>query len=571
MFFVALATDYDGTVAEHGIVSEATCKAIEALRRSGRRAILVTGRELPDLLSVFPQIGLFDLVVAENGALLYDPATQKEEPLAPPPPPEFVARLEAAGVSPLSVGRSIVATWEPNETAVLEAIRDLGLELQIIFNKGAVMVLPANVNKASGLAAALERLELSPHNVVGIGDAENDHAFLSYCGLGVAVDNALPAVKDKVDYVTRRARGDGARELIELLDDTDLKDIKIHRERALPLLGVCGDGGDLRLDPRDGPMLIAGSSGGGKSTVVRSFMEQIHRLNFQFCVIDPEGDYAELVDAVVLGDAGQAPRMEEVMDLLSRPDVSVVVNLLGVKIADRPRFFAKMLPELAAMRARTGRPHWIVVDEAHHMLPADWDPAPVTLPREMPATMLVTVHPEALAPDVVSAIESVIGVGKQPREAVKLFCEARGEPEPPELKVDRDAGEAYYWQGGKAQIVKIDQPKGERRRHVRKYAEGELGEDKSFYFRGPENALNLRAQNLMIFLQMAEGVDEATWLHHLREGDYSRWFEEAIKDDELAEEARAVEADSALDAAASREKIAEMVTRRYTAPAKAGD
>src|SRR5688572_4487397 len=102
MFFVALATDYDGTIAEHGIVTEATCKAIEALKRSGRRAILVTGRELPDLLSIFPQIGLFDLVVAENGALLYDPATQKEEPLAPPPPPEFVARLEAARVTPLS-------------------------------------------------------------------------------------------------------------------------------------------------------------------------------------------------------------------------------------------------------------------------------------------------------------------------------------------------------------------------------------------------------------------------------------------------------------------------------------
>jgi hydroxymethylpyrimidine pyrophosphatase-like HAD family hydrolase len=571
MFFVALATDYDGTIAEHGIVTEATCKAIEALKRSGRRAILVTGRELPDLLSIFPQIGLFDLVVAENGALLYDPATQKEEPLAPPPPPEFVARLEAARVTPLSVGRSIVATWEPNETIVLETIRELGLELQIIFNKGAVMVLPANVNKASGLAAGLERLGLSPHNVVGIGDAENDHAFLSYCGFGVAVDNALSAVKDKVDYVTKGARGEGARELIELLDDTDLRDIKVQGERALPLLGTCGDGSDLRLDPRDGPMLIAGSSGGGKSTVVRSFIEQMHRLNFQFCVIDPEGDYAELVDAVVLGDAGQPPRIEEVMDLLSRPGVSVVVNLLGVKIADRPRFFAKMLPDLAAMRAHTGRPHWIVVDEAHHMLPADWDPAPVTLPREMPAIMLVTVHPEALAPDVVSAIESVIGVGKHPREAVKLFCEARGEPEPPELEVDREAGEAYYWQGGKAQIVRIEQPKGERRRHVRKYAEGELGEDKSFYFRGPENALNLRAQNLMIFLQMAEGVDEATWLHHLREGDYSRWFEEAIKDDELADEARAVEADSALDAATSREKIAEMVTRRYTAPAKAGD
>jgi hypothetical protein len=295
----------------------------------------------------------------------------------------------------------------------------------------------------------------------------------------------------------------------------------------------------------------------------------MHKLAFQFCVIDPEGDYASLADAVVLGDAGQAPRKEEVMDLLSRPDVSVVVNLLGVKVEDRPRFFADLLPELSALRARAGRPHWIVIDEAHHMLPADWDPAPITLPREMPATILVTVHPEALAPEVVQAVESMIGVGKEPQEAVGRFAKARGEDTPPRLTIDREAGEAYYWHGGKGQVVTIARPSGEHKRHIRKYAEGELGEDRSFYFRGPEDKLKLRAQNLMMFLQIGEGVDDATWLHHLGNGDYSRWFEEAIKDPQLAEEACQVEANAQIDAASSRQQIAEIVRRRYTAPAKA--
>jgi HAD superfamily hydrolase (TIGR01484 family) len=569
MFFVALATDYDNTLAVHGVVDEATREAVEALKRSGRRALLVTGRELSDVLAVFPQIELFDIVVAENGAVLYDPATKHEEPLSPAPPEEFVAQLQAAGVKPLSVGRSIVATWEPNETIVLDIIRELGLELQIIFNKGAVMVLPPGVNKASGLAAALSRLGLSPYNVVGVGDAENDHAFLSYCGCGVAVQNALPAVKEKVDFVTRGAIGEGVRELIQLIDETDLKGLAIKAPRTLPQLGSCQDGSELLLDPRDGPLLVAGSSGGGKSTVVTSFLEQMHKLKFQFCVIDPEGDYTDLEGAIVVGAPGQEPRSEEVMELLSRPDVSVVVNLLGIKVTERPRFFAKLLPDLASLRVKTGRPHWIVVDEAHHLLPAEWDPAPITLPREMPATILVTVHPEALAGDVVKAVESVIGVGTEPHEAIARFCEARGKKAPPRLTIDREAGEAYYWQRGKAQVVKIEQPRGERRRHLRKYAEGELGADRSFYFRGSEGKLNLRAQNLLMFLQMAEGVDDATWMHHLREGDYGRWFEEAIKDPEMAEEARQVEANKSIDAATSREMIAEMVQRRYTAPAKA--
>src|SRR5205823_4267005 len=98
---------------------------------------------------------------------------------------------------PLSVGQVIVATWHPHEQAVLDTIRDLGLELQVVFNKGAVMILPSGVNKATGLLAALNSLGLSPHNAVAIGDAENDHALLAACECGVAVANALPSVKER--------------------------------------------------------------------------------------------------------------------------------------------------------------------------------------------------------------------------------------------------------------------------------------------------------------------------------------------------------------------------------------
>ncbi|TIX75382.1 MAG: HAD-IIB family hydrolase, partial [Mesorhizobium sp.] len=194
MYALALATDYDGTLAENGIVSDATRAALGRLKETGRKLIMVTGRELADLESVFPELGIFDKVVAENGALVYTPASKEERILAPAPPAEFVDRLMIRKIAPLSIGRSVVATREPNETIVLEVIKDLGLELEIIFNKGAVMVLPSGVNKATGLAAALEDLGLSAHNVVGIGDAENDHAFLRAVGFGVAVANALPKV-----------------------------------------------------------------------------------------------------------------------------------------------------------------------------------------------------------------------------------------------------------------------------------------------------------------------------------------------------------------------------------------
>lgn len=225
MRYLALATDYDGTLATDGRVDEETLAALGRLRDSGRRLIMVTGRQLDDLRNVFPHLDLFEQVVVENGALLYQPAIREEKLLGEPPPEEFIKALQERGVNPLSVGRAIVATWHPHETTVLEVIRNLGLELQVIFNKNAVMVLPSGVNKASGLSAALGELGLSPHNTVGVGDAENDHAFLDFCGCGVAVANALPMLKEHADFVTQGARGAGVVELIDKLIASDLAEL----------------------------------------------------------------------------------------------------------------------------------------------------------------------------------------------------------------------------------------------------------------------------------------------------------------------------------------------------------
>jgi hydroxymethylpyrimidine pyrophosphatase-like HAD family hydrolase len=231
MHFTALATDYDGTVAHDGMLEDGTIAALERLKASGRHLIMVTGRELDDLMQVCPRLDLFELVVAENGALLYNPKTSEEVLLAEGPSPELIERLKAAKAPGLSVGRTIIATWEPYETVVLEAIRELGLELQIIFNPGAVMVLPSTVNKATGLAAALDRLRLRAEQVVGVGDAENDHAFIKACGCRVAVANAIPALKDEVDIVTTGARGKGVAELIDRLIANDLSDVVAIRGR----------------------------------------------------------------------------------------------------------------------------------------------------------------------------------------------------------------------------------------------------------------------------------------------------------------------------------------------------
>lgn len=213
----ALATDYDGTLATRGVVADATLAALQRLKASGRKLLMVTGRELPDLRRVFAGLALFDMVVVENGALLWRPATGEERQLAPSPPPAFLAALRAHNLQPLNVGRSIVATADEYAPLVEQTIRELGLGWRTILNKDSVMSLPVGVDKASGLAAALDELDLAAAEVLGVGDAENDLVFLAACGVSAAVANALPDLKAAVDIVTPEPEGAGVAWLIDRL------------------------------------------------------------------------------------------------------------------------------------------------------------------------------------------------------------------------------------------------------------------------------------------------------------------------------------------------------------------
>lgn len=219
--YCALATDYDGTIAQHGDVTEATRAALRRWQEAGRKLIMVTGRELPDLQKVYPFIKSFDCIVAENGALLYWPAKEEKKVLAAPPPAQFIDSLRDHGVTPLSFGEVIVGTQENYKGVVLEIIEKLGLKLKVILNKGALMVLPTSVDKATGLIAAANAMNIDLADIAGVGDAENDQVFLALCGYSAATGNALSFLKKQVHYVTKATHGAGVEELIEKLLNTD--------------------------------------------------------------------------------------------------------------------------------------------------------------------------------------------------------------------------------------------------------------------------------------------------------------------------------------------------------------
>jgi HAD superfamily hydrolase (TIGR01484 family) len=569
MRYMVLATDYDGTIAHDGVVDEQTLTALRRVRDSGRKLVLVTGRILPDLLATFPGIEHFDSAVVENGALLYDPATKQEKVLTEPPEESFLEALRRADVKPLSIGHGIVATWDDQKEKVLQVIQNLGLERHIIFNKGALMVLPSGVNKATGLKCALEGMGFSAHNAVGIGDAENDHAFLSACECAGAVANALPALKERADIVTEGARGAGVQELVSMLLDEDLAFVADRLTRHDILIGSLGEQRELRVPAYGSSFLVAGTSGRGKSTLTTGFMERLNENKYQFCAIDPEGDYHSFPGAVVIGDPKHAPTVPEIEALLAKPEQNVIVNLLGVRLEQRPNYFQSLLPKLLEMRAHTGRPHWIVIDEAHHVLPAERGQAASVVPKDFTGFMLITMEPDHLDRTVTGAIERVIAVGEAPDQTIRKSAEVCGGKAEyaPAGKLEKGQALAWWRKGGPVERFEVAPSSVVDARHRRKYATAELSPDRSFYFRGPDGKLKLRAQNLMIFLQTMEGVDDETWLYHFRRGEYSKWFREAIQNDDLAEAAAEVEKQQDLSAEEGRQRIREEIEERYTLPA----
>jgi hypothetical protein len=387
---------------------------------------------------------------------------------------------------------------------------------------------------------------------------------------GVAVANAIPTLRESADRVSALGHADAVIELIDDIVAHDLRATPPRRARRNILLGERENGEPVYMSGGWTSLLVAGTSGSGKSTLATGVLERLCEQGYQFCVIDPEGDYEDFAAGIVFGGADRAPSPEEVLTALEKPAANAIVNLVGLPLKDRPGFFLDLLPQLQSLRAKFGRPHWVLVDETHHLMPREWEPAPLILSQELAGMIYVTVHPDWMAPPVLKAVDLVAALGETPDATLRAFAAGAGFDVEPLKPAQLQPGEALLWGPGVAEApfkLRIAPSRTERRRHRRKYAEGELAPDRSFYFRGAQGKLNLRAQNLILFLQMADGVDDDTWLHHLRRHDYSTWMRDFIKDPELGQAVAEIERDEALSARQSRERVRAVVEEHYTLPA----
>jgi hypothetical protein len=287
-------------------------------------------------------------------------------------------------------------------------------------------------------------------------------------------------------------------------------------------------------------------------------------------LVDTEGDYENLPGCRTLGTEKHAPHLPEVKQVLDESKVDLILNLVGVAANDRPHWFAALIATLQEARLRTGHPHWIIIDEAHHVLPSEWAPASAELSNEFVDVVLITVHPEHVSRHPLNKVNTAIIGGKQPLKMLEEFARIteRAAPVCPEVDLERGQVVASFVDQERVCAPMEGKPsRTQHDRHKRKYAQGQLEEERIFHFRGPGAKMDLRVQNLNMLVQLAEGLDSEAWQFHLKRGDYSKWMRHALKDSQLADEVEIVEKEESLQDGETRARIIAAIQQKYTASA----
>jgi len=544
----ALALDYDGTIAQDGILNSQVRAAIGEARARGLAVVLVTGRILSDLEQAAGDLGFVDAVIAENGAVLAFP-NDYSRLLGQPAPAELLEELRRRRIE-FTAGQCVLEASAASAPEILSVIRDLELPLVLMFNRGRLMVLPQGVSKSVGLRRALTVLRLSQHNAIAIGDAENDHDLLAACEFGVAVGWGSPALCNVADLVLR---GDGpavvAGFIRQIASEVKLPPSRMHRFQVA--LGTTKDGRAVALGVSGRNLLVAGDPRSGKSWITGLICEKLILQGYSVCVVDPEGDYRTLESlpgVVVFGGEDPPPQLPDVARALRHPDMSVVVDLSHATRKEKIDYLHALLPMVAAIRKSTGLPHRIVIDEAHYFLN---DPrARELLDLKLNAYTLVTYRPSDLNADLRGAIDAVlVKRTTDPRELRALRKMAGNQIPDAEWKTSLKAlrpTQAALLPGpaeaeGNLQSFELLPRLTSHVRHKAKYFDLELIEELGFLFTADAKPLGPAARTLKQFVVALKTYPIGALEGHVHRGDFSRWIADVFHDPALATDIRKIE------------------------------
>jgi hydroxymethylpyrimidine pyrophosphatase-like HAD family hydrolase len=534
-YFRAVALDYDGTIAFGARPDEVVLAALRKVREASCRTLLVTGRILSELEIEFPDVYQhFDAIVAENGAVVWQDGRQRA--VATPVPTVLEQALAEQSI-PVRRGMVILATDAVHDQSVRDTTVRLGLDEQLVRNRGALMVLPAGVTKGTGLHEALAELGVSYHSTVGFGDAENDIALLEACEIGVALGNAVPSLREYADIVLPDF---GGAVIARFLEERFLRDFRsIQPRRRRIELGLTEQGTIASVPASRVQVFIDGPSGAGKSYLAGLFAENLFHSGYTLCVLDLEGDHAalgQLRGVLTLGGREPLPSLDELARFVRHRFSSLVLDLSmrdpGLKYA----YARDVLERLTEVRRECGLPHWIMIEEAHVVPSEALDRA-----REHGSLCLVTYHPDWLPASAVGSSDILITVEAPGRARMRSGNRAHAET---------------IFRPAKRELAHV--------RHRRKYAESQVPYERGFTFRNSSGSIGPHVVCLRDFGSELARVPASSIAHHAGRHDFSRWIRDVFQDQRLTVAVRRAEdAFRSEDVEHFRATLRDLVSLRY--------
>ena len=575
MRFLALALDYDGTIATDDVVGIDVRQAIATLRAQNILVLIVTGRILSELEKVAGDLHFVDAIVAENGAVIYIPDSGYSQLLGEPPPAALLDALVLRGIN-FKSGHSIVEAEAKDAPQLLEILRTRELPHSLVFNRGRVMILGQAISKATGLKEILKILRLSPHNVLAIGDAENDHELLRSCELGVAVAWGSSMLMAAADYVLP---GNGpeavATYLLSLANTRRIPPSQKNRRSVL--LGYKDSGDSFSLAVRGRTVLIAGDTKSGKSWAAGLLCEQLILFGYSLLIIDPEGDYTSLEalpGVVVYGGEDPLPRPRDLLRALRHGDISVVIDLSHTPHHVRLDYVQNLLPSVAILRRYTGLPHRIVVDEAHYFLHGE--SSRELLDLDVLSYILVSYRASSLHRSILASSKVIIVTRESnPKEVAILrqlcgTCAGRmNEDEWIQQLGNLPIGEAAALPitseaEGDLTRIHLTPRLTPHIRHVAKYIDLPVSENNQFVFWKDGRISEKRARTLRELIAVLETWPASAFRDHLKRGDFSRWIADVFGDYPLAKTVEKIEDDyRAGNSPEALEDLVQAIRGRY--------
>lgn len=542
-----VALDLDGTISIDGRPHPDTLEAIDAARMSGIAVLLATGRMQRELDAEFPGLtDHFDALVLENGAVVVSGGRPRA--VTPPLDPTLDALLTERGV-PFRRGKVLRALDGVHAPIAVEVINDLGVDHQVVHNRAAAMILPAGVTKGTGLVAALADIHRSPHNAIGVGDAENDLALLEAAEVGAAVRDSVPSLLRRADIVLGPGPGNGIPALLggELLEGTG----HLCPPRHWVPVGLFDDDRVARVPGSQATVLISGEPCSGKSYLTGLLAEQWILAGYVVLVVDPEGDHtvlAELPNVQLADVSAHGPEPVEVLATLTQALDSVVLDLSSMPETARAEYVRRLLPATEAARVAYGLPHWVVLDEAHlGRLPRHEPARPVFGPGCLLASYRLDEVDGLIRPN-----QLVITLETHPPE------QALGARAPRRATLTSDTDQRRPFTVARRRTAHV--------RHEHKYVTQPLPPHRRFYFRTPTGR-QLVAGTIPELRSAIRSCDPDALGFHLDRSDLSRWVTDVLADAELGTELARIELSVAEDRLRSveraRQKMIRAVTERY--------